>query len=188
MTLEEKLVIFEESAINAATTKRAEIVDEYDKVLKEEFENKKSILDEKASLKLKAQSEELKRKSNQMLSIEILNAKRLTSEKAVALTDALFSDVTEKLLEFKKTADYEKLLIDQILYAVDFSENMPMTVYVDESDKDLISKLMRLTNQELTVSGTPFIGGTRAVIHDKNILIDNSFLTRINEIKEDFVI
>ena len=45
MTLEEKLVIFEESAINAATTKRTEIVDEYDKVLKEEFENKKSILD-----------------------------------------------------------------------------------------------------------------------------------------------
>ncbi len=188
MTLEEKLVIFEESAINAATAKRTEIVNEYDKTLKADFENKKQILDEKATLKLKAQSEELKRKSNQMLSIEMLNAKRLTSEKAVALTDALFEDVKNKLIEFKKTPEYEKLLIDQILYAVDFAENMPMTVYLDESDKAISGKLWKLTNQDLTISEAPFIGGTRAVIHDKNILIDNSFLTRINEIKEEFVI
>lgn len=188
MTIEEKLVIFEESAINAATEKRIEIVSEYEKNLKADYENKKHLLDEKAELKLKSQSEELKRKSNQMLSTELLNAKRLTSEKAVALTNTLFDDVKNKLLEFKKTPEYEKLLVDQILYAIDFAENMPMTVYLDESDKMLAGKLWRLTNQDLTISETPFIGGTRAVIQDKNILIDNSFLTRMNELKDEFVI
>lgn len=188
MTIEEKLVIFEESAINAATEKRTEIVSEYERNLKADYENKKHLLNEKAALKLKTQSEELKRKSNQMLSTEILNAKRLTSEKAVALTNALFDDVKEKLLEFKKTPQYEKLLIDQILYAIDFSENMPMTVYLDESDKMLAGKLWRLTNQELSISNTSFLGGTKAVIHEKNILIDNSFLTRMNELKEEFML
>lgn len=188
MTIEEKLVNFEESAINAATAKRTELIDEYDKVLKADFEKQKSKLDEKAELKIKIQTEELKRKSNQMLSNEMLNAKRLTGEKAMELTDALFDDVVKKLEEFKKTSDYEQLLIDQILYAVEFAENMPMTVYIDKSDEGLLGKVMRLTNQEITISETPILGGTRTVIHDKNILIDNSFITRIGEIKEDFVI
>lgn len=188
MTIEEKLVNFEESAINAATAKRAELIDEYDKVLKADFEKQKNILDEKAELKIKTQTEELKRKSNQMLSNEILNAKRLTSEKAIELTDALFDDVIKKLEKFKKTPDYEQLLIDQILYAVEFADNMPMTVYIDKTDETLLGKVMRLTNQEITISETSILGGTRTVIHDKNILIDNSFITRISEIKEDFVI
>lgn len=188
MTLEEKLVIFEESAINAATAKRTEIINEYDKILKSDFENKKQQLDEKAELKLKVQSEELKRKSNQMLSIEMLNAKRLTSQKAIELTNALFDDVIKKLMEFKETPQYQQLLIDQIIYAIDFSENLPMTIYLDESDKLLAGKLWKMTKQDITISDTPFIGGTKVVIHDKNILIDNSFLTKINEIKEDFVI
>ena len=188
MTIEEKLVNFEESAISAATAKRTELIDEYDKVIKADFEKQKSKLDEKAELKIKIQTEELKRKSNQMLSNEMLNAKRLTGEKAMELTDALFDDVVKKLEEFKKTSDYEQLLIDQILYAVEFAENMPMTVYIDKSDEGLLGKVMRLTNQEITISETPILGGTRTVIHDKNILIDNSFITRIGEIKEDFVI
>lgn len=188
MTIEEKLVNFEESAINAATAKRTEIVSEYEKTLKEDFELQKKALDEKAALKIKTETEELKRQANQRLSNEILNAKRITGQKAAALTDSLFEDVEKKLMEFKNAADYEALLIRQIEYALDFSDNLPMTIYIDKSDEHLVEKLQAATGATLTLSATDFVGGTRAVIHDKNILIDNSFLTRIGEVKEEFTI
>ncbi len=186
MTLEEKLVNFEESAILAATEKRTELINSYEKALKKEFTEKKKMLDEKAALKVKASTEELKRKANQMLSTETLNAKRLVNEKSVALTNSLFKDVLEKLLEFKKTEEYFKLLLDQILYAVEFADSLPMSIYIDKSDEALLYKLRNLSNFQVKLSNIDFIGGTRAVIHDKNILIDNSFLTKIDELKEDF--
>ena len=39
----------------------------------------------------------------------------------------------------------------------------------------------------LTISAMPFLGGVRAVIPEKNILIDNSFETLLNEERENFI-
>ena len=42
-------------------------------------------------------------------------------------------------------------------------------------------------NKTLTISAMPFLGGVRAVIPEKNILIDNSFETLLNEERENFI-
>ena len=39
---------------------------------------------------------------------------------------------------------------------------------------------------DIRVSQYPFLGGTRAVIASKNILIDNSFETKLKEAEQDF--
>lgn len=42
------------------------------------------------------------------------------------------------------------------------------------------------TDCDIRVSQYPFLGGTRAVIASKNILIDNSFETKLKEAEQDF--
>ena len=54
----------------------------------------------------------------------------------------------------------------------------------DESKQRQISLHNHSTN--IKISQYSFTGGTRAVIPSKNILIDNSFQTKLEEAKRDF--
>jgi len=42
------------------------------------------------------------------------------------------------------------------------------------------------TQCDIRISQYPFLGGTRAVIISKNVLIDNSFETKLKEAGENF--
>lgn len=50
-----------------------------------------------------------------------------------------------------------------------------MTLYINPTDEDKKGYLEEHTGMRLTVSKEDFIGGVRAVIHERNILIDYAF-------------
>lgn len=61
-----------------------------------------------------------------------------------------------------------------------------MILYVDPSDAERVTSLTVEVGAPVTVSSYSFTGGSRAVIPGRNILIDNSFETKLAEAKEDF--
>lgn len=81
------------------------------------------------------------------------------------------------------TPAYDDLLVKQILSALAFANGTEIQIYINPSDADKKTMLEEKTGITLTVSTIDFIGGTRAVIHEKNILIDHSFLTKMEEEK-----
>ncbi len=87
-----------------------------------------------------------------------------------------------------KTSEYFDLLAKQITEAKNFAGNEEVTIYINPTDISLKANLEANTKAVLTVSTIDFIGGTRAVIHDKNILIDNSFLTKLEEAKNSITL
>lgn len=184
MTLDEKLEQFYNVTIESATTRNIEIVEEYKASLTKTLEDHKREAIRKSEEAYKLESEDLIREKNRSLSAEAINVKRKLNEKILELSDTLFEDVLVKLQAYMKTKDYEDLLVKQIKNAKEFAREDEMTIYIDPTDEHLKQSLEDTTGVTLTVSSYDFVGGTRAVIPAKNILIDHSFTSKLKELKE----
>ncbi len=183
MTLDEKLDQFYHAAIESATGQNLQIVEEYQKSLQAAYEDHKKEALKKAEAAYRAESEKLLREKNRELSAEAIRLKRKINEKSVELADKLFGEITGKLTAFMAGPEYFDLLCRQIRNAVNFAKGDSMTIYINPSDSSLKAALESETKAALTVSTRDFTGGIRAVIHDKNILIDHSFLTKLEELR-----
>lgn len=84
------------------------------------------------------------------------------------------------------TPGYQELLIKQLKDILAFADGSPVTIYIDPADAPRLSSLTSTVNMPLTLSEYSFLGGTRAVIEDRNVLIDNSFMTLLGEEMEKF--
>ena len=99
----------------------------------------------------------------------------------------LFHDVEERLAQFRSTPEYLEYLSQRIQEALDFAGEDAFVVYLDPADQNRIPELAARFGFAPVVSREAFMGGMRAVIRSKNILIDNSFATLLREAKEEFV-
>lgn len=188
MTLDEKLRVFYDSTIADATKQSEDILVEYQASLKNLYEEHKKESEEKAAFTLETESKKLVQEKNKVLSIQSLDFKRQLNEKNEDLKDALFVDIKKRLEDFMKTNEYIDLLVNQIKSAVSFARDDAMTIYINASDQDKKADLEARTNTPVTISTIDFMGGTRAVIHEKNILIDRSFSTKLADEKDTFTL
>lgn len=187
LTIEEKLNNFYQSSIETARVNANAIIEEHQAALDKIFTEHKETMERQAAAELAAEKEKLKRELNKQLSTEQLHIKRSLSRKNMELKDKLFAEVIEKLRAFKKTPEYTKYLERKIKETCDFAAGDALTIYLNASDAHLKEQLEQSTNAKLTLSREDFKGGVRAVIETKHILIDNSFLTLLNDEQETFI-
>ena len=188
MTLDEKLDHFYSSVIENATRQNIEIVEEYKKTLQKNYDEHKEAALRKAEANLKIASDQIIRERNRRLSAETMEFRRKILERSADITDEIFTEVREKLEEYMKTPAYEDLLCTQIRNAIDFAKGDSMIIYINPSDAGKIKHLQQKTGASLTISNRDFIGGCRAVIMSDNILIDDSFITKLEEAKDSFTL
>ena len=113
--------------------------------------------------------------------------KRELSKTQKELKKELFQEVDEKVQEYMKTEDYKHLLVAYIEKAARFAGGEAMTIYINPTDADKKEYLEEHTGMTLTISKEDFIGGVRAVIHERNILIDRAFKGAIDNEYHKFV-
>lgn len=188
MTLDEKLDHFYSSVIQSATKQNIQIVDEYKQTLQKNFDERNEAAKRKAEANYRIASDNIIRERNRRLSAESMEIRRKVLEKTAEISDRIFKDVSQKLEDFMKTSEYMDLLCKQIKDATDFAQGDSITLYINPSDAQKKTILEEKTGVALTVSDRDFIGGTRAVIPSRSILIDNSFLTKLDEAKSSFTL
>lgn len=186
MTLDEKLRIFYDSTIADATKQSEDILLDYQASLRNIFETHKHESEEKAALTLEVESQKLVQEKNKILSVQALDLKRQLNERTEILKNKLFNDVHKRLVSYMETVEYMELLVKHIKDAIAFARGESMTIYINSSDASKKEKLEKLTGFSLNISTMDFWGGTRAVIHEKNILIDRSFSAKFAEEKDTF--
>ena len=86
-----------------------------------------------------------------------------------------------------KTEAYEDFLIRCIRQAKNFAGEDEIIIYINPSDEKKRSALENAARVTLTVSAEDFIGGIRAVIRSRNVLIDNSFRTQLRNEYDKFL-
>lgn len=186
MTTEEKLQHFLDFCMEDARTRSAKMLDEYTDAMEKTFAEHQEDAKRRAKQQLELESEKIERDTNKKLSIEQINIKRTLGQKQDELKDMLFVEVKDLLEHFMDTPEYSQLLEDQIKRAKEFAGDNELVLYMDPVDEDKIRRLSLHQNIDIRVSEYSFMGGTRAVIPSKNILIDNSFQTKLSEAKANF--
>lgn len=190
MTTEEKLQHFLQSSMERSREESNQIIEDYTVALDKIFEEHKADRKRKANLEIKMEQEHIHREGNKQLAQAQLGIKRKLSKKESELTEKLFVEVNDLLEQYMSTDAYTNLLVKQIndakAFANKFTEDEEMIVYLDPADENRQFYLQNATGISLTISQYSFGGGTRAVLPNHNILIDNSFESKLEEAKENF--
>ena len=186
MTIEEKLTHFYDTSAEEARRQAENEVQEHKESLDAAMEEHKKMALENAASSRKAEIANARREINKALSAEQLNIRRDWTARQSRLKEKLFSEVREQILKFMESSCYEEYLCSKIEEAVCFAEHDEIQIYLSREDEPRLKSLTIKTGFPLRLSGDSFIGGIKAVIPEKNILIDNSFEEGYNAAYRDF--
>lgn len=186
MTIDEKLSHFYDITVEEAHAKAAAILEEHRETLEKMTEERKALSEENAQAQIKAETANAKREINKALSAEQLTIKRDWTKKQNELKEKIFSEVKELLKSYTKTPEYEDYLADRIKEALDFAEKDELSIYLSPEDSSLAEKLQQKTGAVIQIAKDSFLGGIRATIPQKNILIDHSFAGNFEAAYKEF--
>lgn len=186
MTTEEKLQHFYEVSMDTAREEATKVLDEYKAALETEMERHKQEKQAASESQFKIDSDNAAREINKALSAEHLHIKRKLSKKQQKLKESIFAEVEKLLDDFSKKPEYTDWLEDKIKQSLEIAQNDSVQIYLTAKDSAKAEELTKRTGITPLISETDFLGGIRAVIPEKNILIDNTFLTAFENEKERF--
>ena len=177
MTIEEKMDHFRSLSLESASSKSAESLSSYKQSLDDDLELHKETASQLAEESKKALMNQVRANSKKKLSSEQMKIKK-----------EVFDRVREKLLEYRKTNDYLVYLENQIKNIMSEYSDVDITIYIDPNDSSLLDELKSKTGGNIEIYNKEFLGGTRTIVPEKNILIDNSFKTRLADQQDLFAI
>lgn len=186
MEINEKLDIFFEAAIAAANKQSAEILEEQKEAYQQaigDYEKSKLAGQKTRERAMEAQ---IRKEANRRVSEQAMLQKRILHEAVEAKKEALFAVVEEKLKDYCGSREYEAFLVRHIQEAKAFAKGEEIVIYLAPTDRAKKERLEQETGVSLEVSEENFIGGIRAVIAAKNILIDESFAGRLRQEKDNY--
>lgn len=163
------------------------IIQEHSDALEKIFNDHKENAIRQAELTIKTETNNAKQELNKAMAKSQLDLKRQQGKCHTQLKNKLFNRVLELVEEYMKTPAYDELLVKHINNALAFAQGADMTIYLNPSDAERKEALEQRTNTPLTISKENFLGGIRAVIHDRHILIDNSFSSSLQEEYDTFL-
>ena len=175
MTIEEKISHLKDAAMEEARAEANAIMKQHEDALMGVFEQHRTEEIRQSETRVKAERVHANQQLNMAMSKAQLELKRELSKTQNELKKDLFREVEELLQEYMKTEEYRSLLVEYIRKAAKFADGAAMTIYINPTDADKKEYLEEYTGMMLTVSKEDFIGGVRAVIREKNILIDHAF-------------
>lgn len=187
LTLEQKMERFREAAVNNAKDVSYADYLEYQKAIDKEFEEHKKRKDAEIKEELEAETEAARRELNRELLAKGLESKKAISKREKEIKKKLFEEVKNAVQKWKEKPDYIDFLCEKIKAAEEFAAGDEMIVYIDPTDEALLPEIVKRTNITPQISTMDFLGGIRAVIRSKNILIDDSYKSYLLERKNEFV-
>lgn len=186
MTTEEKLQHFLDFCMEDARSRSAKMLDEYTAALEQTFAEHQQDARRRAEQQVALESERIEHETNKKLSLEQIGIKRELGHKQDELKDKIFVELKDVLAKYMETPEYTRLLEKQIRHAREFAGKEFFTIYIDPADETKLNQLALHNSADIRVSEYSFMGGTRAVIPSRHILIDNSFQTKLEEARRDF--
>lgn len=187
MTLEEKIEHLQAVSMEEARAEGNSIIDTYRAALEKVLNDHKEEALMQSQTRIKAETVNARQQLNQATAKAQLELKRKQGKIQQELKDKIFEETMTLVQDYMKTEAYEDFLVKCIRKAVEFADGEAMTIYINPSDEQKRSDLEDACRIKLTVSAEDFIGGVRAVIRGRNILIDNSFKTQLRNEYDRFL-
>lgn len=187
MTLEEKISHLQTTSMEQARTEGNAIIDSHREALEKVFEDHKAEARHQAETRIKAETTNARLSLNQAAAKSQLEIKRQRGKVQQELKDKIFEEALSLVKDYMKTDAYNDFLLKCIRQAVRYAGPDPVTIYINPSDESRRGDLEDAARVHLTISAEDFIGGVRAVIRSRNILMDNSFKTQLRNEYDKFM-
>lgn len=186
MTIEEKMEHFRTLSLESANNQSVESLISYKKSLDDELEIHKETAKQLSEDSKRARMNQVRSESKKSLASSQMAIKKQITGKESEIKSNVFDLVRKKISEYRKTPDYIELLKSQISNIVKDYSDLDITIYIDSEDAHLLNTLKESFQVNIQVYDKDFLGGTRTIVPEKNILIDLSFKTRLVEEQERF--
>ncbi len=186
MENKEKLNIFYTSALEAANKRSSEDMRQFGVAMEKRMEEFRKQKKEELTSRYQTEAEKLKRELNRHVSEAVTELKRRLNEHQQEKKEVIFDMVSSRLKDYRQTERYRDYLIAKIRMAKEFARQEAVVIYIDPADQDQKEFLEQTCGCSLTVSQQEFGGGIRAVVRSKNVLIDESFQTKLNQEREAY--
>ena len=187
MTTEQKLELFVQTAINNVKQQREQLLAEYEEQLKADFAKQKEEYRISANATFLRKQEKARLEINRRLSDDMNHQKSELANKTNQLTIEIFEDVIKELNSYRATTKYVTYLEQTIAKILALADGSPVSFSIDAKDSELLNLLTTKTGITPSISKRPLLGGVIAKLPDKNLLIDESFQTKLNEAKAQFI-
>ena len=187
MTIEEKISRLQAAAMEEARAEGNAIIIQHEEALEGVFEQHRKEVVRQVQTRVHAEEVNARQQLNMAMSKAQLELKRELGRTQQKLKTQLFEEVGKLLEEYMKTEAYTHLLVEYIEQAARYADGEAMTIYINPTDEEKKEYLEEHTGMQLTVSKEDFIGGVRAVIQERNILIDRAFKGALEEEQRSFV-
>lgn len=187
MTLEEKISHLQTTSMEQARAEGNAIIDSHREALEKVFEDHKAEARRQAETRITAETTNARLSLNQAAAKSQLEIKRQRGKVQQELKDKVFEEALSLVQDYMKTDAYNDFLLKCIRQAVRYAGTDPVTIYINPSDESRRGDLEDAARVRLTISAEDFIGGVRAVIRNRNILMDNSFKTQLRNEYDKFM-
>ena len=187
MTLEEKFSYLQTTSMEQARAEGNAIIDSHREALEKVFEDHKAEARRQAETRIKAETTNARLSLNQAAAKSQLEIKRQRGKVQQELKDKVFEEALSLVQDYMKTDAYNDFLLKCIRQAVRYAGTDPVTIYINPTDESRRGDLEDAARVRLTISAEDFIGGVRAVIRNRNILMDNSFKTQLRNEYDKFM-
>ena len=187
MTIEEKLKYLQDASMEDARAKGNEIIDAHKEALDQILKEHKENASRQAELTLKTETSNARQSLNKAMAKAQIELKREQGKCQTDLKNRLFKRVLVLTKEYMQTEDYKKFLEKRIQASLEFANSEEIHIYINPSYAHLKEELEEKTGTTLTVSREDFIGGTRAVMQKRRILIDYSLKSALSEEYDKFL-
>ena len=188
LTTEEKLKHFSSVTLENVQKECDEMVTQYKKKMDDYFTERKEESIKKAKLNTSIAEEGIKRKASQEYTSMQMHLRRKINHKQVELKENLFEEVRQLLTDYIKTSEYKEGVVAKIERMKKVAGNDELIVILDPQDQDIIEDIHEYPTMKIRVSDKSFSGGVIGQIPSRNILIDDSYETKFEELKEKYTI
>lgn len=186
MTVDEKLERFSERSNSDAESEVQAELDKYQAQLDRLFEDHKKQKDREAKDAVDNEKTALEHQYNKEQSTKLIDIRHSVAEKQGEIKKEIFDEVEKKLLDYKKDPKYVHWVCRKVMISKKVAGSDEMEVYIDSSDESFKEEIEETTGTTVHISKDNILGGVRAVIPARKILIDDSFASLIADAKENF--
>lgn len=186
MDINKKLDIFYQAAMEAAEAKSEEMEQSERENCSRRLAEYENVRQQEQNRRFSLAEEKLRREMNRRTAAQLLELKKDYQDSREECRRELFALVEEKLTAYRNTEEYGRQLVRLAEKAKRFAGTAEFTIYVSPSDAGRAETLAAETGCTVNVSEEEFQGGIRAAIPAKNVLLDESFATKLAQEREEW--
>lgn len=190
MDLEDKFAYFETQVNKQVQDNIDEQVNQYRATLQKDYDEFVKNTNQEFDAKFENAKKNMRKELNKNISQSQIHLQRDLYLQEEKLKKTLFAEFNDAIQNYMQTDEYRNQLVVMINNLKDYAEKNreELVVYINHSDQGMYEILLEETNANIQISDREFLGGVRGVLKDRQVLIDYSFSTLLENVEDSFTI